>query len=120
MSRARAIWIFFLSLLQGGYMIFDGLHHLHRHAYFGSRLGPWARIVIAAGISPDSLAPVFIVAGVLWVAGAVALLSERRWAHFLLAGMAALTLLYLVFGTLLSLVLLVLLFTGRSPRRRLS
>ena len=34
--------LFAVCLLQGGYMLFDGMHRLLAGSYFGGRLGPWA------------------------------------------------------------------------------
>ncbi len=96
-------------LLQGGYMLFDGIHKLVTGSYFRSQLGPWANLVSAVGISPNAMAPAFIVLGALWLMGAAAFLFNLRWSRPLLTFLSIISLAYLIFGTVLSVVALVLL-----------
>jgi hypothetical protein len=114
MTKSRAIWISLIGAIQGGYMLFDGIHKATTGTYFGGRVGPWAYVVSSIGISPDSMAPVFIIVGALWVASAIGLLLGFGWARALVAALAIITLAYPLFGTLLAIIVLVLLFTGRS------
>lgn len=112
-----------ISALQGGYMVFDGTHYLLTGSYFGRGLGPWADLAAIVGIAPGSLAPAFIVLGAFWLAGALALLANRRWSRPLLVVVSILSLAYLIFGTVLSLIsLAILIFRGSAlyakPRRR--
>jgi uncharacterized membrane protein YjjP (DUF1212 family) len=111
--QAKAI-LATVCLLQGGYMLFDGMHRLLTGSYFGGRLGPWAVLVSAAGISPASMAPLFVVLGVLWLVGGVALLFRARWSTGLLIAVSAISLAYLVFGTILSLIALAILLMNRK------
>ncbi len=106
--------LFAVCLLQGGYMLFDGMHRLLAGSYFGGRLGPWAALVSAAGINPGSVAPEFIVLGVLWLVGGVALLFHARWSTGLLIAVSVISLAYLVFGTILSLLALAILLVSRK------
>jgi len=106
--------LFAVCLLQGGYMLFDGVHRLLTGSYFGGRLGPWAALVSAVGISPGSMAPVFIVLGALWLVGGVALLFHARWSTGLLIAVSVISLAYLVFGTILSLLALAILLMSRK------
>lgn len=99
------------SALQGSYMLFDGIHKLLTGSYFGHHLGPWAKLVSLAGISPDAMAPVFVVLGVLWLMGSAALLLRTRWSRSMLIVLSVISLAYLVFGTLLSLISLVILLS---------
>src|SRR5580698_1822867 len=98
-----------VSALQGGYMLFDGIHKLRTGSYFGGHLGPWANLVSAVGISPDAMAPVFVVLGVLWLTGGVAYLLDLRWSRLLLIVLSVVSLAYLIFGTLLSIASLAML-----------
>jgi hypothetical protein len=95
-------------------MLFDGMHRLLAGSYFGGRLGPWAALVSAVGISPGSMAPVFIVLGVLWLVGGVAFLLGARGAAGLLIVVGVISLAYLVFGTILSLLALAILLMSRK------
>ena len=99
-----------IAALQGGYMLFDGTHHLLTGSYFGGRLGPWADLVAILGIAPGALAPVFIILGAAWLIGAFALLFGLRWSRPLLVVLSVISLVYLIFGTVLSLVSLAILF----------
>lgn len=104
-----------IAALQGGYMLFDGTHYLLHGSYFGRGLGPWADLAAIAGIAPCSLAPAFIALGVVWLAGALALLANRRWSRPLLVLVSVVSLAYLIFGTVLSLIALaILIFRGSA------
>ena len=107
-----------LGMLQGLFMLIDGLHAWITGSYFapGGQVGPWTRVVAAAGISPFSLTMklVFIALGVAYIlSGAAYALYARRAIYF--AAVAVLSLWYLPLGTILSLI--VLLFIALSARR---
>lgn len=106
--------LFAVCLLQGGYMTFDGMHRLLTGSYFGGRLGPWAALVSAVGISPGTVAPVFVVLGALWLVAGVAFLCRARWSTGLVIAVSAISLAYLVFGTVLSLIALVIVLMHRK------
>ncbi|MGD0347054.1 MAG: hypothetical protein ABSA85_09870 [Terracidiphilus sp.] len=114
-QRSNAV-LFAVCLLQGGYMLFDGVHRLLAGNYFGGRLGPWAALVSAVGINPASMAPVFIVLGTLWLVGGVAFLFRARWSTGLLIAVSVISLAYLVFGTILSLIALAILLMRRKRK----
>ena len=95
-------------------MAFDGMHRLLTGCYFGGRLGPWAALVSALGIQPDSIAPVFVVLGALWLVGGVTFLLRVRWSGGLLMAVSVVSLAYLVFGTILSLIALLILLMNRK------
>ncbi len=95
-------------------MIFDGVHRLLTGSYFGGRLGPWAALVSAVGISPGSMAPVFVVLGALWLVAGVAFLCRARGATALVIAVSVISLAYLVFGTVLSLIALALVLMHRK------
>jgi len=103
-----------VCLLQGGYMLFDGVHRLLTGSYFGGRLGPWAALVSAAGLHPGAMAPVLVVLGVLWLVGGVALLLRARWAVILLIIVSAVSLAYPIFGTTLSAIALAVVLASRK------
>lgn len=95
--------------------MFDGMHRLLAGNYFGGRLGPWAALVSAVGISPGSVAPVFVVLGALWLVAGVAFLCRARWSTALVIAVSLISLAYLVFGTILSLFALAIV---RMHRKR--
>jgi hypothetical protein len=114
-----------LCVLQGGYLAFDGMRALAMGSYLtpssgqhAGQLGPWARVVRAVGIAPEStgMKSAFVVLGVLWLALAVGLAVQASWAWWLGVVLAVGTLWYLVPGTVISVAVLVLLLT--PPVRR--
>jgi hypothetical protein len=115
MRRTGSIFVLaVIACLQGSFMIIDGIHHITTGSYIGGKAGPWAVLVRAAGVSENSMAPAFIVLGTLWLLGAgVLLISPRRGAS-MLAIPALVTLLYPLFGTLLAIVALVIIWKQRD------
>jgi hypothetical protein len=114
-----------LCAVQGGYMLFDGVRALVVGSYstpgageHAGQLGPWSRVVRAVGIQPEStgMKLAFVVLGLAWVvlAVGVAVGATRAWVLGLVLAVA--TLWYLVPGTVLSVLVLVLLLT--PPVRR--
>ncbi len=111
--------------IQGGYMVVDGARALAVGSYItpssgehAGELGPWARIVAAVGIAPESTAmkTAFVVLGALWLVLALGVATASPWAWWAGLLLAAGTLWYLVPGTAISLVVLLLL----SPALRRS
>ena len=117
LSKFRLVLLLLASTVQGGFMLFDGIHKLATGTYFGHQLGPWARLVSLAGINPDSLGPVFVFLGCLWlVSGALALRDFRRCRPLLIV-LGCVCLAYLPFGTLLSLLTIGLAVSAKTPYR---
>jgi hypothetical protein len=116
-----------LCVVQGGYMTLDGARALVVGSYItpgsgdhAGQLGPWARIVGAVGIAPEStgMKTGFVALGVLWLGLAAGLAAGTSWAWPAGIVLAVGTLWYLVPGTVLSVLVLVLLLTP-SVRRGL-
>jgi hypothetical protein len=114
-----------LCVLQGGYMVVDGVRALVVGSYItpgsgehAGQLGPWARIVRVVGIPPESTAmkAVFVALGSLWLVLAVGLAVQASWAWWLGIVLAVGTLWYLLPGTVLSVLVLVLLLTPTVRR----
>lgn len=112
-----------LCLVQGGYMAFDGVRALTVGSYLtpasgehAGELGPWARIVRAVGIPPEStgMKLAFVGLGTAWLAAAVGLALGAEWARWLGIALAVATLWYLVPGTVISVAVLALLLVASS------
>ena len=110
-----------LCVVQGGYMAFDGMRALVVGSYLtpgsgdhAGQLGPWARLVRAVGIAPEStgMKAAFVVLGAAWLIAAAGLALGAQWGRWLGVVLAVGTLWYLVPGTLISVLLLVLLLVG--------
>lgn len=107
-----------LALIEGGWLAFDGAHALvvgdyvtpssGRHA---GQLGPWARVVAAVGIEPRStlMKSIHLGLGAAWLVVMVCFALGLPWAWWGMLVCAVLGLWYLPFGTVLSLLQIVLL-----------
>lgn len=105
-----------LAFLEAGWITFDGIRALVTGSYTlvggqrAGQLGPWANVVSVIGISPHSIALkwVFTIYGVSWIAIVVCFMLDLRWARFAMLTAAIGLLWYLPFGTLLSVLQIVL------------
>jgi hypothetical protein len=105
-----------LSLINGIWMMFDGIYVLLHGKYVGpEKPGPWASLIGATGVDVFKLGPLFVVFGIAWLVFAGAIFSEASWARAFGLVLSALTLWYLPFGTLISIVVFIgLLFVLKS------
>ena len=114
--------VILLSLMEASYMAFDGGRALIVGEYitpasgeFAGQLGPWAQVVMAVGIDPRStlMKNIFVVYGTLWLItiGAYILRASWSWSAMLIAALGSFW--YLPFGTLFSLIQIVLLLLTR-------
>jgi hypothetical protein len=115
----KSYLIAFLILISAGYMIFDGVHAFLTGDYitpksgaYAGRLGPWSRIVRAAGLDPRSnlVKGFFIFQGIVTLGLLVCYLLHLRWAKTALKIAAAAELWYVPAGTATGIVALILLF----------
>lgn len=107
--------ILLLSLITGLYMLADGIYVLLNGKYIGpEKPGPWAELFYRMHIDVFRLGPLFIVFGLLWLIFVSGFGSKRRWAYPMGVIMAIATLWYLPLGTLLSLIVLALLWRYRK------
>ena len=115
-----------LAFVEGGWLAFDGGHALAKGEYvtpksgeYAGQLGPWSRLVSAVGIEPRStlMKSIHLVLGSVWVAMIVCFILRVPWAWHGMLICAVAGLWYLPFGTLLSVVQIVLLFlpSVRAP-----
>lgn len=120
MSRPLTLWTAsLLGLVQGGYMLFDGSHRLLTGRYFGSHVGPWAQAVESAGLESGAMAIPFVALGCAWLLSAALLLARLRGARAALIVLSVVSMWYLVFGTLISIIVLICVFS-RSTRAALA
>jgi len=108
----------FFSWLMGWWLAFDGLHQrlFGDYVRINGQLGPWAGLVSAAGIDPQSLGWFFIVLGLSLISASFGVYLGRRWGHGLGLVCALIGLLYLGFGTPVALACLILLLL--KPTRK--
>ncbi len=107
--------IIILGLLNGGYMLLDGIYVMLKGKYIGpEKPGPWANMFYKLNVDVCKLGPLFTGFGLLWIVWLIALLTNQSCAYFLGLLMSILTLWYLPVGTLFSLIILVVLLTSRQ------
>ncbi|MBV9272156.1 MAG: hypothetical protein JO165_13765 [Candidatus Eremiobacteraeota bacterium] len=112
MRRLR-LGIFVLAVLVGGWMVVDAIHALYTGNYFSfnGQIGPWAAVLGRAHLNPDSL-PVkllFLALGALYIIVALDYGRNDLRSEGGIAAIAILTLWYIPFGAICSLIVLVLL-----------
>lgn len=104
-----------LALLNGGYMLADGIFVLLRGKYIGpDKPGPWANIFYRINVDVFKLGPLFVVFGIAWLLFIVGLWNSQSWTYPLGITISILTLWYLPAGTILSIAVLLILLLYRS------
>jgi len=122
MSEKPMPWLAWIVLLmafvEGGWLAFDGGRALlvgdyvtPRTGRFAGQLGPWAKVVSAISIDPRStlMKGIHLCLGVAWLFVMAAFATGADWAWWGMLACASAALWYLPFGTLLSVVQIVLL-----------
>lgn len=119
-TMPRLAWVVVaLALIEGGWLAFDGGRALVVGDYvhpksgpYAGQLGPWANVVLAVGIEPRSILmkSIHLVLGLVWLSIMICFVLRLSWAWSGMVLCAVLGLWYLPFGTLLSLIQIVLLF----------
>jgi hypothetical protein len=99
-----------LSLLLGGWMLFDGIYVINNGRYYGpTEPGPWHFIFKIIGINHLDLGPLFITYGIAWLYLVGFFWSAKdhglKWLKYMAFG----TLWYLIPGTVIAFILLLLL-----------
>lgn len=112
------IIIILLSLLNAGYMAFDGGRALITGDYirptdgdYAGQLGPWTKIVTAIGIDPMSnlMKSIFLIIGIYGIIATLCFAFNLQAGWKLLLVFAILSLWNLMFGTVSSVLVIVLL-----------
>lgn len=107
-----------LAVIEGGWLAFDGAHALTKGDYVtpnsgehAGQLGPWSKLVSAVGIEPRSttMKLIHVVIGVTWLVVIVCFIMGVSWSRWAMLACAAAGLWYLPFGTLLSIIQIILL-----------
>lgn len=109
------ILITILGLLNGGYMLLDGIYITINGRYIGTdRPGPWAEMFYKLKIDVYKLGGLFIFYGILWLIWLYALWTNKDWAYLYGLFVSIITLWYLPIGTLFSLIIVVILIFART------
>jgi len=109
------ILISILGLLNGGYMLIDGIVVMLKGKYIGpEKPGPWANLFTKLGVDVFKLGPLFILFGLLWLTWLFLLWTNQSSAYIFGLIISVLTLWYLPVGTVFSLVILITLIAAKS------
>jgi len=104
-----------LGLLNGLYMLADGIFVMLKGKYIGpDKPGPWANIFYKFNVNVFKLGPVFIVLGLIWLLFLLGFWTNQNWAYLIGLAICILTLWYLPVGTITSVVMLILLLTFKT------
>ena len=110
-----------IALFQGGWLAFDGTRALRVGDYTtpssgprAGQLGPWSRVVSALGLDPRSafVKWLHVALGLTWLIAAIVFLLRPAVGWWMLLGAGIASLWYLPLGTLLSAIVLALLWTS--------
>ena len=122
MNRWIRSIVIILALLQAGWMTFDGTRAFVVGDYvtptsgaYAGELGPWSKIILAAGIEPRSplMKAIFVVYGVAWLIIISFFAQKLRWTSWAMLVAAAGSLWYLPVGTISSMLQIALLILER-------
>ena len=89
-------------------MLIDGIYVIANGKYIGpERPGPWASLISFTGADVFKLGPLFILFGLAWLTFVGALFVDAGWAKGFGLLLSVVTLWYLPFGTLISIVVFI-------------
>jgi len=109
------LFITILGILNGGYMLLDGIYVLLKGKYIGpEKPGPWANLFEKLSFDVFKLGPIFIAFGIVWLIWIFGLWTNQQWTYTLGLIISILTLWYLPIGTLISLIILGVLIFARQ------
>ena len=104
-----------LSLINGLWMLVDGIYVLLNGKYIGpEKPGPWSNLFYKLKIDVFNLGPLFIAFGLLWLFWLYCLLTNHNWTYVLGIVTSVLTLWYLPLGTFFSVIVILVLFFAKQ------
>ena len=104
-----------LGLVNGVYMLADGIFVMIKGKFIGpDRPGPWAELFYRIDIDVFALGPLFGLFGILWIIWVYALCTNLTWYYVYGIAISLLTLWYLPVGTLLSILIIVMLYFSKQ------
>ncbi|WP_412476238.1 hypothetical protein [Flavobacterium sp. TBRC 19031] len=107
--------ITFLGLLNGVYMLLDGIFVIITGKYIGpEKPGPWAEFFYKMNVNVFKLGWLFILYGLLWLVWLYALWTNKEWAYHFGLFISLISLWYLPLGTSTSIIIFVTLLFWRQ------
>ena len=108
------IIITLLALLNGSYMLLDGIFVMVKGKYIGpAKPGPWANLFYKMNLNVYKLGWLFILYGLVWLIWVYAFSTNKTCAYPLGLMISVLTIWYLPFGTLISFIVIATLLFGK-------
>jgi hypothetical protein len=109
------ILITILGLLNGGYMLIDGIFVILKGKYIGpEKPGPWAEMFYKMNIDVFELGWLFVLYSILWLIWLFGVWTDKEWAYMYGIMISILTLWYLPVGTLFSIIIVAVLILFRQ------
>lgn len=109
------IFVTILGLANALYMLLDGIFVILKGKYIGpEKPGPWANLFYKLDIDVFKLGPLFILYGFAWLVWIYSLWTNKIWAFPLGILISFLTLWYFPVGSVLSLIIIIVLFTSKQ------
>jgi len=104
-----------LGLVNGVYMLADGIFVMIKGKFIGpDKPGPWAELFYRFDIDVFALGPLFAFFGLLWLIWVYAFWANLTWYNVYGIAISFLTLWYLPIGTLLSILIIVMLYFSKQ------
>ena len=104
-----------LGLVNGVYMLADGIFVMIKGKFIGpDKPGPWAELFYRFDIDVFALGPLFAFFGLLWLIWVYAFWTNLTWYNVYGIAISFLTLWYLPIGTLLSILIIVMLYFSKQ------
>ena len=109
------ILITILGLLNGSYMLLDGIFVIVTGKFIGpEKPGPWANLFYKLDINVFRLGPLFIIFGLLWLTWIYGLWTNQTWAFTFALMLSIFTLWYLPIGTVFSVGTIMILLLAKQ------
>ncbi len=96
-------------------MLLDGIFVMVKGKFIGpEKPGPWAKLFYKLDINVFKLGPLFVTFGLLWLIWIYSLWSDQPWAYLLGMLVSILSLWYLPFGTVFSIIIIAILALAKQ------
>jgi len=109
------ILITILGLLNGSYMLLDGVFVMIKGKFIGpEKPGPWTNLFYKLDINVFKLGPLFVVFGLLWLTWIYSLWTNQSWTYAFGLFVCLFSLWYLPIGTNFSMAIITTLLFAKQ------
>lgn len=107
--------IMLLAIVNGAYMLLDGIYVMIQGKFIGpEKPGPWGHLFEGFHIDVFKLGPLFIVFGLAWLIWLCSFWTNKKSAYRFGLIICLLTLWYIPFGTMISLIVMTIIHFFRK------